>query len=799
MRRLCLVTGLVLLAGAVWLTADETAVVDPAAAVGIRLDVEIDPLDPTLARVAVDWLRPSAEARVRVVGDVEVVSSTFPGGDRSTASEWESAPLAVADGDGGGLLLAIRPGAAGRPLAVLAERTDGEVVFQTTVTLGFDGVTTRTMSRTDVRIRRLEHEGGGGLVTIEKLSSTPAPKGVVDASDATNRPIADGPTDCSSASIVWPLTTFLGVSSAPSGATTTAVTVHLDVEHPMMADLQIVMSKEFATVARYLWNRNPGANLDQSFTTDVSGQPLPGIGEPTNGTWVLAARDCLAGSTGFLDRWSLAIEYDAVPTIDLVADSVSTSATSVAAGGSFQIAYAGHATGSGTIGVPFSLGFYLSDDAKKIATDVLLAQRLGSWATTGGDSFSASAFTVIVPSSTPAGTYLLIFWVDDTNVVTEPNESNNRTFHLSVVVTNGGGTQPNLVAMPCSVEPVISTPGGNITVSWRAFNLGDAGTGPFNLGIYLSEDGYIEPGVDTALRVEPQTEWPAGTDSSQRNSVLTLPNGLDEGLYFVGLALDTANAVAESDENDNTCWTQLQVGSNVVIPAFVTRWLVPAAASAPGFGTSNWKTQISVVNPLNDTRSASLYFVANGAPWPGVLLSGPITISPTNRVFFDDVLASLNPVAGLLYVVLDQAGPVASSRTYNLESGGATFGQGIPAIPFEGIAAPETVVLPLVHTDPGKFHTNLGIVHAASGNLQVQVQVFNAAGSMIGTKNYSQSAAWRQINDLFDDMGLGSQVLYGGWLRVTRTSGSGFWTCYASVVDDRTNDPTYVAPVEVVY
>ena len=142
---------------------------------------------------------------------------------------------------------------------------------------------------------------------------------------------------------------------------------------------------------------------------------------------------------------------------------------------------------------------------------------------------------------------------------------------------------------------------------------------------------------------------------------------------------------------------------------------------------------------------------------------------------------------------------MVTSRTYNLEPGGASFGQGIPAIPFEGIAPPEFMVLPMVHTDPGNFHTNLGIVHAAAGNLQIQVQVFNAAGSMIGTKNYSHPAAWRQINDLFDDMGLGNQIIYGGWLRVTRTGGTGYWTCYASVVDDRTNDPTYVSPIEVFY
>ncbi len=162
------------------------------------------------------------------------------------------------------------------------------------------------------------------------------------------------------------------------------------------------------------------------------------------------------------------------------------------------------------------------------------------------------------------------------------------------------------------------------------------------------------------------------------------------------------------------------------------------------------------------------------------------------------MLVTLNPSSGLLYVTLNEVGPVVTSRTYNLEPGGATFGQGIPAIPFDGIFSPDEVVLPMVHTRPGRFHTNLGLVHAAAGNLQVQVQAYNANGALIGTKNYSQGAAWRQINDVFDDMGLGGQVIYGGWLKITRVAGAGFWTCYASVVDDLTNDPTYVAPVEVV-
>jgi len=925
---ICLIL-LTVLAIAFVATAEETAEIDAASVVGIRAAAEIDPVDPSWVRCTIDWLRPSTEARIIVVGPASVVTATATASNTTTDDRWSSVAFGVEAGDRSELLLELARTSDARPVLVLVERTEGDVVLQAGMTLAFDGTSTEASAQTNFRVRDEQLDDGRGAVLVEHLGPAIPTKAQVFAENGTNQSIPDGPTDCSSGSAVWPLTTILNVSSAPSGAIATAVTVHLTVVHPVMANLQIVFSKEFFTVAKYLWRNGAGSNLDADFTSDYYFQPLPGIGGPVNGTWVLALRDCNAGSTGYLDYWSVRIEYSAAATIDLVADSLSTdptsvaagdtvevdwaghvggsgsvggpftvgfylstdsnittgdvllgqatessaqsppdtfgesspgrtltipggtadgtyylgmivdsadvvdetneannvawaqlevslpmasidlvadsvgtAASSVAAGDSFQVNYAGHAAGIGAVGSSFSLGFYLSADSSITGGDVLLGQRVGAWAANAGDSFSETGYSVTVPPATPAGTYYLGFWVDDTGVVTETNETNNTALHHPLTVTSGGGGgggggQANLVAMPCSVEPIIASAGDLFTFSWRAFNLGDAGTGPFNLGIYLSEDGDIEPGVDTLLREEAQTDWPAGTDSSQRNPVLSLPSGLDDGLYVVGLALDTANQVVESNENDNSCWTLIQVGEAAAGPTQVTRWLVPAAASAPGFGTSNWKSQISVVNPLSETRSASLYFVANGSPWPGVLLSGPLTISPTDRAYFDDVLATLNPASGLLYVVLDQAGPVVTSRTYNLEPGGATFGQGIPALPFEGITPPGTLVLPMVHTEPGRFHTNVGFVHAAAGNLQVRVQVFNAAGAMIGTKDYSQNAAWRQVNDLFDDMGLGIQVIYGGWLRVTRIAGSGFWTCYASVVDDLTNDPTYIAPAAV--
>jgi hypothetical protein len=78
----------------------------------------------------------------------------------------------------------------------------------------------------------------------------------------------------------------------------------------------------------------------------------------------------------------------------------------------------------------------------------------------------------------------------------------------------------------------------------------------------------------------------------------------------------------------------------------------------------------------------------------------------------------------------------------------------------------------------------------------VEVEIYSVAGELLAQKTYSQGRAWRQVNDIFNDMGIGSAAIEGGWIRVTLTEGSqAFWTTYATVIDDSTGDPTYVLPV----
>jgi hypothetical protein len=225
-------------------------------------------------------------------------------------------------------------------------------------------------------------------------------------------------------------------------------------------------------------------------------------------------------------------------------------------------------------------------------------------------------------------------------------------------------------------------------------------------------------------------------------------------------------------------------------------WLVPAAASTPGVGTSNWKTQIVVTNPTGEARLARIFFVEKGASWPGAPLSGPHTIPPGGSLAIDDPLAALNPTSGLLYVIVDGEGMPVTTRTYNLAGDGGTFGQGIPGILLNEATPATKLILPMLLSDPGRFRTNLGLVQTSAGSFAARVQLHAPDGTILATKGYGVVGAFTQINNLLNDMGIGSTVVDGGWISVELLGGSpAYWTTYASIVDGSTDDPTYIMPV----
>ena len=75
-------------------------------------------------------------------------------------------------------------------------------------------------------------------------------------------------------------------------------------------------------------------------------------------------------------------------------------------------------------------------------------------------------------------------------------------------------------------------------------------------------------------------------------------------------------------------------------------------------------------------------------------------------------------------------------------------------------------ILPMVHSGSGSFYTNLGIVQASAGTLNLRLDFYTSTGLLLTSVSRTVSDAWKQINDVFRKVGLGAAVVEGGWIQV---------------------------------
>jgi hypothetical protein len=140
---------------------------------------------------------------------------------------------------------------------------------------------------------------------------------------------------------------------------------------------------------------------------------------------------------------------------------------------------------------------------------------------------------------------------------------------------------------------------------------------------------------------------------------------------------------------------------------------------------------------------------------------------------------------------------VASSRTYNVTANG-TFGQFIPAVPYsqfiaKSASSTKTLLSLQQISQTALYRTNFGLVEASGEPASVLLTVFDDRNTKVAEIPLSlQAGEHRQFNSLLAVNGL---TLEDGRIEVEVTSTTGRVTAYASVVDNRTNDPLLVSPV----
>jgi hypothetical protein len=152
---------------------------------------------------------------------------------------------------------------------------------------------------------------------------------------------------------------------------------------------------------------------------------------------------------------------------------------------------------------------------------------------------------VAVPPGVAAGTYFLSVVADAPGVVVEEVDNNNgRTAAAQVTLVQ---FLPDLVVTGVP-SPAGTLSGKLLSTPLHVRNAGPTASGPFRVGVFLSQDPAAGTGLLLAFRDMPSLPPGSGADVVLS---LNVPNDLEQGQYYVAGVADLDGAVVESDETNN--------------------------------------------------------------------------------------------------------------------------------------------------------------------------------------------------------------------------------------------------------
>lgn len=185
--------------------------------------------------------------------------------------------------------------------------------------------------------------------------------------------------------------------------------------------------------------------------------------------------------------------------------------------------------------------FYLSTDNKVDAGDVLLGSRAVS--ALAPKQASAGSTTVAIPPGTSLGNYFLIAAADADNAVAETNNNNNKKSRkLSV-------TRPDLTVSRLQ-SPSSAATGASVAIQETTSNKTAVSAGSSTTNFFLSVDAIVD-GSDSLLagRAVPAL---APKANSAASTTVVIPLSTLPGKYYLIAVCDSADAVVEVNEGNNT-------------------------------------------------------------------------------------------------------------------------------------------------------------------------------------------------------------------------------------------------------
>jgi len=222
------------------------------------------------------------------------------------------------------------------------------------------------------------------------------------------------------------------------------------------------------------------------------------------------------------------------------------------------------------------------------------------------------------------------------------------------------------------------------------------------------------------------------------------------------------------------------------------RYVLPGIAQATG-PNANWRSDVRLLNAGDAAVPATITFYEQGNPTPR---SVTVNVNAGQMLVFDQALQSLfgldNSSGGALSVTTPgNSKLVATARTYNLTANG-TYGQFVPGVMVsDGVGVKDRALQVLQAESSDRFHTNLGIVELTGNPVTVEISAYTPDSKI------SVSTEWNlgpnefvQINNILGRLNIPSA--YDARISLKVIAGNGKISGYGSLIDNRTQDPTYI-------
>jgi hypothetical protein len=282
-------------------------------------------------------------------------------------------------------------------------------------------------------------------------------------------------------------------------------------------------------------------------------------------------------------------------------------------------------------------------------------------------------------------------------------------------------------------------------------------------------------------------------EHQQINMAVLFPGTtLADGRLEVSVLSDGGRVSAYASVLDNTTSDPLCVFPVDPSRILAQRYVVPGVAELNN-GAANFHTDMRIFNGGNAPADITVAYSTSDRAAPAPL---QMHLNAGEVKAIDSVLPSLWNISGSggAVVVTSDANTslVVTARTFSRRDDGGTLGQFIPGVTAaEAVGLGDRALQVLELEQSPSFRSNLGLVEVTGKPVSIEVLGYIPESKVSARTTLDLAPGqFLQLGSIFASMGFGN--VYNGRVAVNVIGGEGRVASYGSVIDNRTQDPTYV-------